>query len=257
MLPISVQLYSLRSMMQEGYEKEDFLQVLKWVAAVGYKGVEPAGLWGYTPKEFKTITDDLGLEISSAHSPWFRNLDQTQQMIDDLGAMGLKVACCGWGTGEFQDLDAIKKTAELANKMQEAMEKAGITLFIHNHYWEFAKVDGRLAYDIFLELCPKIKFEIDAYWSANFGANCPAEMVSKFRDRCILMHLKDGTFAKDINMLPLGAGKMDIPKVVGALDQNICKWIIVELDNCVIDMNIAIKKSYRYMVSNGLAAGNK
>ncbi len=257
MLPISVQLYSLRSMMQEGYEKEDFLQVLKWVAAVGYKGVEPAGLFGYTPKEFKAITDDLGLQISSAHSPWFRNLDQTQQMIDDLGAMGLKTACCGWGPNEYKDLDAIKKTAELYNQMQAAMEKAGITLFAHNHAWEFAKVDGRLAYDIFVELAPKAKFELDVYWSANFGANDPAAMVTKFRDRTILLHLKDGTQAKDINMLPLGSGKMDIPKIIGALDPNICKWIIVELDNCCIDMNVAIKKSYRYMVSNGLAAGNK
>lgn len=48
MYPIAVQLYSLRGMMQAGYEKEDFIQVLKWVADVGYKGVEPAGFWGLT-----------------------------------------------------------------------------------------------------------------------------------------------------------------------------------------------------------------
>lgn len=257
MYPIAVQLYSLRTMMQEKYEKEDFVQILKWVADVGFKGVEPAGFWGFTPKEFKAITDDLGLQICSAHSPWFRDLANAQQIIDDLGALGLKTACCGFGPNDFKDMDAIKRTAELVNQMQTTMEKAGITLFQHNHAWEFDKVNGRLAYDIFVELCPKIKFQIDAYWSANHGANDPVEMVRKFRDRCILMHLKDGTFQKEISMLPLGCGKMPLAETVKAADPNINKWVIVELDNCVMDMMYAIKKSYRYMVSNGIAAGNK
>lgn len=32
---------------------------------------------------------------------------------------------------------------------------------------------------------------------------------------------------------------------------------MVELDYCNIDMNTAIKQSYKYMVENGLAKGNK
>ena len=39
--PISVQLYSLRE-----ESKTDFPGVLKFVAQAGYKGVEPAGLYG-------------------------------------------------------------------------------------------------------------------------------------------------------------------------------------------------------------------
>ncbi len=257
MYPISVQLYSLRGMMQPGYEKQDFIQVLKWVADVGYKGVEPAGFWGLTPKELKSITDDLGLEISSSHSPWFREPEQAQEVIDTAGVLGLKTVCCGFGPADFQDLAAIKRTADKVNQLQELAAKAGLTLFQHNHAWEFAKIDGRYAYDIYIELCPKIMFQLDAYWSANHGANDPVEMVKRFRDRCILMHIKDGTFCPEIPMLPLGTGKMDIPATVAAADPALNKWVIVELDNCVIDMNYALKKSYRYMVSNGICAGNK
>lgn len=257
MYPIAVQLYSLRGMMQAGYEKEDFIQVLKWVADVGYKGVEPAGFWGLTPRELKSITDDLGLEICSSHSPWFRMPEQAQEIIDTASELGLKTACCGFGSDDFKNLDSIKRTAEKVNQLQELAEKGGLTLFQHNHAWEFAKVDGRYAYDIYAELCPKIKFELDVYWSANHGANDPVEMVKRFRNRCILMHVKDGTFRPEIQMLPLGTGKMNIPATVGAADPALNKWVIVELDNCVMDMCYAIKMSYRYMVANGVCAGNK
>lgn len=42
--PLSVQLYSLRD-----YAKDDFVAVLKKVAEIGYKGVEPAGFWNLRP----------------------------------------------------------------------------------------------------------------------------------------------------------------------------------------------------------------
>ena len=37
-----------------------------------------------------------------------------------------------------------------------------------------------------------MKFEIDTYWAANFGACDPAEQVSKFKARTPLLHIKDG-----------------------------------------------------------------
>jgi len=46
--PLAVQLYSLR----EKAEK-DFVGVLKKVAEIGYKAVEPAGFWNLRPSEFK------------------------------------------------------------------------------------------------------------------------------------------------------------------------------------------------------------
>lgn len=257
MFPIAVQLYSLRDLMQPGYEKEDFLQVLKWVAAIGYKGVQPAGLWGYTPAEVTKIVEDLGMKMASSHSPWCRTLDNVAECIDAAEAMHCKEVAAGFGADAFATVDAIKKTADLVNAMNDACKRQGYTLYLHNHAHEFSLVDGRLAYDIFDELCPGVHYEIDAYWSSNFKANDAAAMVRKFRDRCILLHLKDGTLERNINMLPLGCGSMNIPAVIEACDPKINKWVIVELDNCCIDMMRAIKMSYRYMVSNKLAAGNR
>ena len=184
--PLSVQLYSLRD-----YAKDDFVAVLKKVAEIGYKGVEPAGFWTLRPSELKKIVEDLGMKIYSSHSPWARgnNLGECMELAD---ALGLKTIVCGYGPDDFKDLDAIKRTAETTSKMQEFFARNGYTLFQHNHYWEFDRLDDRIKYDIYAELCPKMKFEMDCYWSANHGKVDPVEVMKRYRDRTILIHMKDG-----------------------------------------------------------------
>lgn len=252
MFKTGVQLYSFREQ-----SAKDFVDMLKLVAIIGFKGVEPAGFYNLTPREFKKIVNDLGMEVCSAHSPWCRSVESIPEIVDTLGELGLKTACCGYGPNEFKDLDTIKATAELTSAMQQKFAENGITLFQHNHFWEFDRIDGRLKYEIYAELCPKVAFEIDSYWSANHGKENPVEIMKQFRDRTILIHMKDGVFDPDIPMLPLGSGKMPIPEVLAAADPAKVEWVIAELDNCVIDMYRGMKKSYLYLTQSGLAIGNR
>lgn len=269
MKPISVQLYSLRE-----EAKHDFIGVLKRVAAMGYKGVEPAGFWNLTPREVKKIVTDLGMEISSSHSPW-ANPENLDQVIEVAGELGIDLVACGYGPDEFKNMDAIKATADRVNAMQKKLAAAGITLFQHNHYWEFDRLDGRIIYDIYAELCPKVKFELDTYWAANFGRENAAEQVKKFKKRCVLLHIKDGALIKggieaatsssqtDIleiksaAMVAVGSGSNNIPEIIAAADEKITRWMVVELDRCDTDMFEAIEQSYKYLISNKLASGNK
>ena len=262
--PLSVQLYSLRARAQK-----DFVAVLKDVAAMGYKGVEPAGFWNIRPSEFKKIVEDLGMKVYSAHSPWCRggNVGECMDLADMLG---LKTIVCGYGPDDFKDLDTIKKTADLTNRMQEIFERNGYTLFQHNHYWEFERLDGRLKYEIYAELCPKVKFQLDCFWSTNKGKEDPVAILKKFADRTILLHMKDGVCKQEtanggmvnglldmkVDLLPLGTGTLPIKELIGAMPDQV-ETVIVELDYCNIDMTEAIAKSYKFMTENGLAAGNK
>jgi sugar phosphate isomerase/epimerase len=253
MKPISVQLYSLRT-----EAAKDFTGVLKKLADIGYAGVEPAGFWDLTPAEFKKIVTDLGMEVSSSHSPWCRSMDNVDEVIDTAGVLGVDKVACGYGPDEFKDLDSIKKLADIVNPMQEKLAKNGITLFQHNHEFEFKRLDdGRLAYDAYLDYCPNIKFELDTYWSTNFGKEDPYEMLKKFSDRAILLHIKDGDFNLERTMTAVGDGKMNFPHVLEAMNQNVTQWLVVELDACKTDMFEAIEKSYKYLTESGLAKGNK
>ncbi len=251
MKPISVQLYSVRE-----EAKNDFVGVLKRIAAMGYKGVEPAGFHNLKPAEFRKIVEDLGMKTSSSHGPW-ANPENLQEVIDTAGILGIDLVSTGYGPEQFKDMAAIEKTAETVNGMVGKLNKAGLTLFMHNHWWEFCKIDGRIAYDIFAELCPGVKFEIDTYWAANFGANDPAEQVAKFAGRAPLLHIKDGSLEKDKAMVAVGKGKMKFKKVIAAADPKVLRWLVVELDRCDTDMMTAIEDSYKYLVANKLGIGNK
>ncbi len=263
--PLAVQLYSLRE-----YAEKDFVQVLKKVADIGYKAVEPAGFWNLSPAEFKKIIDDLGLKIYSSHSPWARSMDDVNPIVETMGILGLNNCVCGYGPDDFKDMDAIKRTADHTNALQEAFAKQGLTLFQHNHYWEFERIDGKLKYEIFAELCPNVKYEIDCFWSTNKGTEDPVEMLKKFSDKTILIHMKDGVCKQNaanagmkdglldmkIDLLPLGTGTLPIADLVKNAPEQVSS-IVVELDYCEVEMWKAIEQSYKFMTENGIAAGNK
>lgn len=261
-MPLGVQLYSVRD-----YAVKDFADTLKKIADIGFKYVEPAGFFNVRPSEFKKLCADFGLSICSSHSPWVINPNNLGEAMDVADMLGLKTIVCGWGPDQFKDLDAIKATAENVAKMQEKLEANGYTLFQHNHYWEFERLDdGRVKYDVFHELCPKCKYEIDCFWSTNKGAEDPVEMLKPFVKDAILLHMKDGVckqVAKNagmkdglldmkIDLLPLGKGDLPIKKLVETATE--AKAVIVELDYCEsYEMIDALTQSYNYMVQEGIA----
>lgn len=251
MKPIGVQLYSLREP-----AAKDFVGVLRAVAKIGFKGVEPAGLYGLKPVEARKIVEDLGMVVSSNHGPW-PNRDNLNEVIDVARELGTDLVVCGWGPDDFKSIDMIRKTADTANFMVDTLQAAGLTLAVHNHWWEFETVDGRLAYDRFMDLCPGLRCEIDIYWASNFGAVDAAAQVARYRARTPLLHIKDGPLVRDQAHVAVGGGKVNVPAVLHAAHPAVLRWLVVELDRCDTDMLEAVAQSYDYLIGNRLAAGNR
>lgn len=266
-LPISVQLYSVRDYIA----RDGFAPVLKRIADIGYKGVEPAGFFNLRPSELKKMTADLGLEIYSSHSPWAHNAGGLPEQLDIASILGLDTIVCGYGPDNFKDLDSIKKTADNTNAMVDYCAKNGFTLFQHNHYWEFERIDGRLKYDIYRELCPGVKYQIDSFWSTNKGTEDAVAMLKEFAKDTILIHMKDGVCRQEakndgmkgglldmkIDLLPLGTGTLPIKDIIAVAPAHV-KTVVVELDYCEsCEMYKALETSYKFMTENGLAAGNR
>jgi len=248
---ISVQLYSLREACAT-----DFDGVLTRLAEIGFKGVEPFHLFDKTPQDFSAQVTALGMQVSSTHTPWVNRTDDLQEVIDTVQALGLTRAAGGFMPEDFADRETLQRTIEQTAAYVEALRPHGLTLFLHNHFWEFDDIDGRPAYHYLQDAVADVEFELDTYWAANFGHNDPVAELTRVRQRTPLIHVKDGPLIKGQANVAVGQGQMDIPALFAAADPTVLSWAVVELDACDTDMMTAVADSYRYLTSHQLAQGN-
>lgn len=251
MKPISIQLYTVRELAQAG----DPLAVLEKISKIGYKGVEGSG-YGLTPAQFRDKVADLGMVVSSYFGP-VPTPETVQEFIETAQGLGTKNTVSGFWIPDFETLDAIKQSADKINAVLPTIRKAGLSFSLHNHWFEYDLVEGKLAIEWFLESCPDVELELDIYWAANFGAHKPQDIVKKYKDRIRLLHVKDGPLVKGEPHQAVGQGKVDIDATIHAADAEKLEWLIVELDECGTDMMNAVEESYDYLVGRGLAAGNR
>ena len=249
--PISIQLWTLRSPMES-----DPRGTLEAVSKIGYAQVEPAGLYGFTPTELRKLVEDLGMKIGSSHMPW-ANRTPTAEAIEVAKELGLNKIACGYGPEDFASLESIKRTADEVNRLVETVAKANLKLFMHNHAWEYKMLEGRLAIDHFLDICPDVLFELDLYWAANFGANDTPALVRRFADRIPLLHVKDAPLLEDEPNVALGEGEMDLPACIQEANTDRLEALVFEMDHCATDLLEAAKKSFEYLVNSGLGHGQK
>ena len=252
-LPLALQLYSLRE-----DAAEDFPLVLRKVAAMGYAGVEYAGLHGHDPAAVGKLVNDLGMVSASAHMP-LADAGNVNEIVDTAQALGMSYVVGGGGPPDVASADTIKALADRFNAAADLLAPHGIRLGTHNHWWEFDhQVDGKCPHDVFMALAPSIFAQVDVYW-ARFGGDDPVKVIERNAGRVDLLHIKDGTLEKTDEGRPatphtaVGAGKIDTPAVVAAGEACGAQWLIVELDNCATNMEEAVRQSAAYMLENGLA----
>jgi len=254
-LPLGLQLYSLREA-----AAKDFPGVLKKVAAMGYKGVEFAGLHDMEPAEVAKIVADLGMVCVSAHMPC-PTAENVSQVVDDAKALGIGYIVTGGGADNYRDIESIKAFAAKVEAGAELVAPHGLQVGIHNHWCEFDHlVEGKLPHAIFMSLTKRAFAQLDIYW-AKFGGTDPADYLATLAGRVPLLHVKDGTLEKGPDGRPttphtaVGAGKIDTPAAIRAAEKAGTRWLLVELDNCATDMEAAVRQSAEYLIGEGLAEG--
>lgn len=251
MKPVAIQLYTVREA-----AAKDFPGVLKKIADIGYKGVEPAGLHGMAASEVAKIISDLGMVCCSSHTG-LPTKENVNQLVDQEKALGNKRVITGFGANDFETEDACKRLAEKFTDAAELLKPHGMELGYHNHWWEFKRLGDKTAYEVMFENVPENVFaEVDVYWVA-YGKADPVKIISGMTDRVPLLHIKDGPLEENKPHTAVGAGKLDMAEIIAAADTNVLDWLIVELDSCATDMMQAVVQSYKYLTSQGLAEGNK
>ena len=193
---VGLQLYSIRDAMSD-----DVPGSLKRVSDLGYKYLELASysdakFYRYAPNEFKTMVNDLGMEVLSSHTQVESagiTLDNAKIMADAHAELGVKYCIQPWVEEPDRNIESYKKMIGDLNKVGRIMKDTGIQFGYHNHNFEFKNIDGVVPYyDIFMPEMDAdlITMEIDLYWVTKAGQD-PVEMFNKYPGRFQLFHMKD------------------------------------------------------------------
>jgi len=195
-LPIGSQTYPHRLRIKSG----DFAGLCKDMAALGIGSLELCSP-GYAEfaslvdgKQTRHIVEDHGLKCPSAHFDLSELRNKQEQSIlwaHDLGMTQMGTASLD---GQVQNgvttMDVVKKAAEEYNKIGEAAAKAGIQQFLHDERFEMSKVDGRLTYEVLLELLDPKYVKMQFQMSAMRAVGDPVMYFTKYPGRFVSMHLQ-------------------------------------------------------------------
>ena len=234
--PIALQLYSVRDAMGA-----DFEGTLKAVAAMGYQGVEFAGLFGHSADEVRGLCEKYGLTPISAHVPYTDMVEDTDKTMATYAAIGC------YHNESYEAFIAHVKM------LGEAAKKHGMTLLYHNHDFEFEKMDNgeyrlvNLYNDVPASL---LETQLDLCW-VNVGGENPAAFLRRYDGRTPVVHLKDFAGHKsdkmyaligvddgaqsdetqaEFELRPVGYGVQKVPEILEAATASGAQWIVVEQD---------------------------
>jgi sugar phosphate isomerase/epimerase len=239
MTRIGVQLWSLRE-----HAELDFAAVLDRVAAIGYDGVETAGLHRLQPADFRARLDDLGLELIGHFSvlPPLRDMEAALREPESIGA---EVVVAGLDEADCRTPDAVERGVERLNRFARLARGRGMALVYHNHWWEFEAHDAWRPFDLILDgLDPEILIEADVYWLQGAGVDAAAEL-ERLGSRVKRVHVKDGPLPARHAQAAVGAGALDIPAILAAAPH--VDWQVVELDDHDGEMFDAVEASFRFL----------
>ena len=250
--PLGYQLYTIRKILP-GQARE----AIERTAKMGYRTIESIRADNAV---VLPLCKEFGLQPVSCHfdtplvtgnySAWKSDRPPAgytwDKAVDDAAAAGFKYMVVAYlMPAERGSLDTFRRYADKFNKAAEATRKAGMQFCYHHHAFEFGPKEGSRPIDVFLDrFDPKlVKFETDVFWSSVAGQD-PAELVTKWKGRVALMHLKDKAPGikthYEENLSPnsfreVGLGTLDFPKILTAAREAGVERYFVEQDEVAED----------------------
>jgi len=246
MLPIAVQLYSLRNL------QIPFDEVLGEVAAIGYTGVELVGNHNQSADEMKALLTKHNLQVVSSHAPISALESDLDNVIAFHKAIGNHVLVVPFLAPDDRGKDGAAWT-QLGKRLAaigQRCKAAGMKLLYHNHAFEMEVIEGKLAIDWLLEGAgADLGFEIDLAWVQRGGQN-GVELLQRYAGRCPRVHCKDlapeGQNEDQMGFADVGHGVLDWAALLPAAKAAGAEWYIVEHD-LPKEPLVSIRRSFDFL----------
>ena len=253
MIPVGMQMYTLREVAQEDYDK-----ALAAVKEIGYPGAQVSGMFGLSAEEMAELFKKHGLVPAAAHIGLDRMESDLEGVIAECKTIGFEDIAVPSIPGDRRgDAAAWESVAKAMDSIGAKLKAEGIQLTYHNHAFEFEAVEGagKCGHEILFENADleNLQPEIDTYWVAYGGAD-PAEVLTRFAGHINLVHIKDGRLGGEKpEFKEIGEGDLDWEPIFKACDEGGAKWLLVEQDRTEIGPIESARLSFENLRKMGRA----
>lgn len=249
MLPIAVQLYSLRNL------DLPFDDLLSEVAAIGYTGVETIGDHGLSATEMQALLQKHGLQACSTHVPMSALDEDLDGVIEFHKAIGNHTLVIPFLAPDDRGTDGASWRAlgQRLDTLGQRCRAAGMQLLYHNHAFEMEQVEGKLGIDWMMAAADSnnVGFEIDLAWVERGGQDGVA-MLQRYAGRCPRVHCKDlapeGENEDQMGFADVGHGTLDWSTLLPAAKAAGAEWYVVEHD-LPKEPLVSIRRSFEFLQS--------
>jgi len=188
-IPLGLELWSVRQLCEK-----ELPRVLQAVAKMGYDAVELAhSYYGYDAAAWRKLLDDNGLKSCGMHMglPALQG-EAFQKTVDIHKVIGTPyLIIASLPHKSLASLQAIIETGKQFNDLSKKLAPHGMKIGYHCHGGDFAKVDGRTAWELFGENTnPDVLLQLDI-GNCLGGGGDPVAMLKKFPGRSVSIHIKD------------------------------------------------------------------
>lgn len=227
-LPIALQLFTIRDVTEQ-----DLPAALEQVAAMGYAGVEFAGLFDHAPEDVRSVLDRVGLQACATHNSLERLNRDIGQCIDEAQTLGCDLIVVPYLTEEYRTAEGYRHAVAEMLTVAGRLHGRGLRLAYHHHNFEFQTLGADSALrgiDLIVEApADRLLLEIDVYWCRHAGTD-PLKFLTRHAGRTPLLHLKDMHDAKTKRFAEIGSGIIDFAPILRTAASGAVEWLIVEQD---------------------------
>ncbi len=235
-LPIGCQTWPVRESIGK-----DLDGTLKELAGMGFERIELCSPPGYAtmgfgplaqmkPADLRDKIHAAGLGCESCHFGFTELKDHLDERLAFAKELGLKqMIIATFGVPKEAKMADWMHAVDDANKLGERTRKAGIQLGLHNHDFEFQKIDGELIYDKLMgEFDPKLvkmQFQVSVIRLGYLAA----DYFEKYPGRFLSIHLQDWS-PTEKKEVALGQGVVDWKRLWAAAKKSGARNYFVETD---------------------------
>ncbi len=250
-LTYGVQMFMVRAMAEK-----DLAGAFRAIKHAGFNQVELYPIAYHQPaSQLRKLLGDTGLTAVSGHFDYSGRASS----VDYAHGLGLKYLVCPMLPEDQKlSLDGFRKAAVYFSEWGEEAKKAGMQFVFHNHDYEFKPMEGSSGWTVLMKGTDPslVKLEFDFFWLATAGQN-PAEMLRKYADRAVLVHLKDrvagapDSFVVDAKATTycteLGKGTVDWTALLKQSRSQGIEYAYLDQDDTKLTVQSSMRVSHDYL----------